>query len=203
MTTDLGQPALRLSDTSMVSVALKLSNNDASAAHNGTTVHSHMNKLNDALYDNRSDSITVNRLDQVDSEDIPASDEMRMNDNDDGESGNSNTPFLRQLLSRMNPKECLSPTIVNAAQSSIVTAVQGCTTTAYTTCLAGDREEFESVLQDLLKNIKYKSTSSSTTISKSSARTAALQRLYRLTDREHAHNRYDKIQNVLIFLLGQ
>ena len=133
------------------------------------------------------------RLQQVDSEDLPTIAEMRMNESDDdvGESGNSNTPFFKQLLQRMNPKECISPTIMNATQSTIATAVQGCTTTAYTACLASDREEFELVLVDLLKDIKYKSktTSSTTTISKSNARTAALQRLYRLTDREHAHNR--------------
>lgn len=127
-----------------------------------------------------------------------------MNENDDDvEHGNSNTPFYKQLLLRMNPTECISPTMANVAQSSIVTAVKGCTSTAYTTCLASDREEFESVLQQLLKDIKFKVKSSAPpTISKSNARTAALQRLYRLTDREHAHNRYAKfISGLALFII--
>lgn len=187
--TQLGQPTLRLSDTSMVSVALKLPTGNNNIHNDATApMENSLNVYNDIL---NSNPTSKNHLHQVDSDDLPSSAEMRMNDTDDDvESGKSNTPFFKQLLLRMNPTECISPTIVTAAQSSIVTAVKGCTTTAYTTCLASDREEFESVLQHLLKDIKYKGTSSATTtISKSNARTAALQRLYRLTDREHAHNR--------------
>jgi hypothetical protein len=200
--TELGQPTLRLSDTSMVSVALKLPNSNI---HNDATtpMNNSFNVYNDVL---NSNPTSKNQLHQVDSDDLPSSAEMRMNDNDDDVvSGNSNTPFFKQLLLRMNPTECISPTIVTAAQSSIVSAVKGCTTTAYTTCLASDREEFESVLQHLLKDIKYKATSSATTtISKSNARAMALQRLYRLTDREHAHNRYDKRKlGFALFLLLQ
>ena len=180
----------------MVSVALKLPIDGNGNAQTDTSKN--LNLYSD--HDCRSGSNY--RLEQVDSEDLPSSAEMRRNENDDdddGETGNSNTPFFKQLLQRMNPKECISPTIVHATQSSIANAVQGCTTTAYTACLASDREEFESVLVNLLKDIKYKSTSSSTatTISKSNARTAALQRLYRLTDREHAHNRYEALSEIL------
>lgn len=183
--TELGQPTLRLSDTSMVSVALNRKDVP-------TQMNNNLSVDNDVSNNTHSLTNSKYRLEQVDSEDLPTSAEMHANENDDddGEGGNSNTPFFKQLLLRMNPKECISPTVVNATQSTIISAVQGCTTTAYTSCLASDREEFELVLVDLLKDIKYKSTSSSTTtISKSNARTAALQRLYRLTDREHAHNR--------------
>ena len=198
---ELGQPTLRLSDTSMVSVALKLSNDNVDKDKT-KPINNSLNVYNDAMNNNSNGLTSNNNLHQVDSDDLPSSAEIQMNDNgDDVESGSSNTPFFKQLLLRMNPKECISPTIVTAAQSSIVTAVQGCTATAYTTCLASDREEFESVLHHLLKDIKYKASSATTTTSKSIARTAALQRLYRLTDREHAHNRYDTIILALASLL--
>jgi hypothetical protein len=198
--TELGQPTLRLSDTSMVSVALKVPMDHSKQP---TQMNNNLNVNNDTSYINNNRTNCKYHLEQVDSEDLPTTAELRMNENDDDdESGNSNTPFFKQLLLRMNPKECISPTIANATQSTIVTAVQGCTMNAYTACLASDREEFELVLVDLLKDIKYKSTASSiTTISKSNARTAALQRLYRLTDREHAHNRYGNSRSGFALLL--
>lgn len=59
-------------------------------------------------------------------------------------------------------------------------AVTGCTTTAYLSCVGSSREELEWQLPALLKDVRGRSTK---------PRTVALQKLYRLTDREHRDNR--------------
>ena len=99
------------------------------------------------------------RMMQVDSEDIPPSPPM------------SPEPFFQQLLKRMNPAECLTPTTTDA--------LKACSGYAYSSCIASDREELEWVLPELLRDIR----------GAHKARSAALHRLYRLTDREYAHNR--------------
>jgi hypothetical protein len=178
--TEVRQSPLRLSDTSIVSVQLK-----SQTQNPQTTECLDENRPMEAINDDHIDDSVNYRLQQVDSEDLSTSVETLMNNNSNND---TNTPFYKQLLQRMNPTECLSPTLMTAAKTSI-TAVQGCTTTAYKTCVATDREELELVLNGLLKDIKYKPhlTNNAT---KSTARTVALQRLYRLTDREHAQNRY-------------
>jgi hypothetical protein len=80
-------------------------------------------------------------------------------------------PFYQQLLKRMSPAECLLP----ATQ-----ALQLCSDAAYKSCLASDREEFDWILTGLLKDIRRPHKQ----------RGPALHTLYRLTDREHAQNRY-------------
>jgi hypothetical protein len=162
--TEIGQ-CLRSSDTSMESVTLKQSKDGK---------HSNV--------DPRGDCSNVDNdiIEQVDSEDIPPA----------KVSNSENLPFYQQLLQRMNPAECLSPAVTTVASAS-VSAVHGCTTTAYKSCLSSEREEFEFVLHDLLKDIRVKYIGVAN--HKSTARTAALQRLYRLTDREHAHNRYVQV----------
>jgi hypothetical protein len=79
-------------------------------------------------------------------------------------------PFFQQLLKRMSPAECLSPA---------THAVQACSVVTLKSCVSSDREELEWQLTDLLKDIR----------GGHKPRTAALHRLYRLTDREHVHNR--------------
>jgi hypothetical protein len=175
---EIGQP-LRSSDTSMTTVPLQ----PLSKIHNehqpiSTVIENSIEHDDDKTY----------HLQKVDSEDIPSTEDLLMNNNSDATTS-TNTPFYKQLLQRMNPSECFSPTLVTAAQAS-VTAVQGCTSTAYKTCVATDREELEYVIPDILKDIRYKNSATAVSRHKSSARTAALQRLYRLTDREHAQNRY-------------
>lgn len=95
----------------------------------------------------------------VESEDIPESPSMK------GE------PFLQQLLANMSPAKCLQPA---------TDVVAGCTTTAYKSCMGSEREELEWQLPGLLKEVRG---------GNSKARTVALQKLYRLTDREHRQNR--------------
>jgi hypothetical protein len=155
---------LRSSDTSMESVNLKQ-----------TKEYVHRD-----LQDN-----DIFRLEQVDSDDIPSSKEQPMDDRSDINS--ADVPFYQQLLRRMNPSECFSPTVATVATVS-ATAVQGCTTSAFKACLASDREEFDSILHDILKDIRIKNVGVAS--HKSAPRTLSLRRLYRLTDREHAHNRY-------------
>lgn len=77
-------------------------------------------------------------------------------------------PFFRQLLKRMNPAECTADAL-NACSEH----------TLYSSCIASDREELEWVLTDLLRDIR----------GAHKGRSPALHRLYRLTDREYAHNR--------------
>jgi hypothetical protein len=79
-------------------------------------------------------------------------------------------PFFQQLLKRMNPTECISPA---------TDAVTACGVAAYKACVASEREELEWLLTNLLKDIRRAHKT----------RSSALHRLYRLTDREHAHNR--------------
>lgn len=161
MMTEIGQ-CLRSSDTSMESVILKQS-----------TIGKQRDL--DPLCD--SSGVDNDIIDEVDSEDIPPA----------KVSNSENLPFYQQLLQRMNPVECLSPAVTTVASSS-VSAVHGCSTSAYKSCFSSDREEFEFVLHDLLKDIRVKYIGVAN--HKSTTRIAALQRLYRLTDREHAHNRY-------------
>jgi hypothetical protein len=163
--TEIGH-CLRSSATSMESVILKQSTK---------TKPSDVRPLCDlsgCAVDNNDTGI----IDQVDSEDIPPANFSNL----------ENLPFYQQLLQRMNPVECLSPAVSTVACAS-VSAVHGCTISAYKSCLSSDREEFEFILHDLLKDIRVKYIGVAN--HKSNTRTAALQRLYRLTDREHAHNR--------------
>lgn len=93
-------------------------------------------------------------------------------DSDDIPASPTAEPFFQQLLKRMNPAECLSPAATEA--------VKACSVVTYKSCVASDREELEWLLSsDLLKDIR----------GGHKQRTAALHRLYRLTDREHTHNR--------------
>lgn len=96
-------------------------------------------------------------LQQVDSDDIPSS-------------PMDTEPFFHHLLKRMNPSECFSPA---------TDALKACSAVAYKSCVSSDREELESLLTEMLKDIR----------GAHKARGSALHRLYRLTDREHAHNR--------------
>lgn len=163
---------LRSSDTSVESVVLNQSTEGKP---------SNLGAVSDP-----NDIDTGNQIiDQVDSEDIPPAKDAR----------SESLPFYQQLLQRMNPVECISPTVNTVANAS-VSAVQNCTTSAYKSCLSSDREEFEFVLHDLLKDIRVKYIGVAN--HKSTTRTAALQRLYRLTDREHAHNRYVHARSFLI-----
>lgn len=75
------------------------------------------------------------------------------------------TPFYMELLKRMNPQVCLTAE---------------CGTGIYKTCLADEVEEFEWLLPGLLRDIQAGKRT----------RTAALQKLYRLVDKEHKDNRY-------------
>lgn len=80
-------------------------------------------------------------------------------------------PFsLKELLQNMSPSRCLQPA------ADIVT---GCSTTAYTRCMGSERDDMELQIPALLKEIR----------GGNKARTAALQKLYRLTDRDHYQNR--------------
>jgi outer membrane murein-binding lipoprotein Lpp len=177
--TEIGQP-LRSSDTSMKTVTLKPNATTIGQQYSQTILN--VNEIRSDLNDD-----TKHGLQHVDSEDIPSTEDLLMNSHD-ATTTTTQIPFYKQLIQRMNPSECISPTIVTAAQAS-VTAVQGCTSTAYKSCVATDREELEYVLPDLLNDIRYKNSTSVVSNRKAAARTAALQRLYRLTDREHAHNR--------------
>lgn len=159
--TEVGQ-GLRSSDTSMESVILKKSS---------TGKPYDLDPRNDFITDDGES------IGNVDSDEISST----------KFSNTDNIPFYQQLFLRMNPADCLSPAVSSVADASF-SAVHACTTNAYNSCLASDREEFEFLLQDILKDIRVKYIG--VAIHKSNKRTAALQRLYRLTDREHAHNRY-------------
>lgn len=163
---------IRLSDTSMVSVKIpQQATNQSSSIRQGS--------YDSNVYEPSKD-IGNDGLEQVDSEDVPAIDDSFANNGEN--TIGSTTPFYKQLLQRMNPNECISPTIATVAHSS-ASAVQGCTTSMYKTCVATDREELEFVLRDILHDIRKGGSN------KSTSRSIALQKLYRLTDREHAHNR--------------
>jgi len=58
--------------------------------------------------------------------------------------------------------------------------VTGCTGTVYKSCIGGERDELEHQILGLLKEVRGGNVK---------ARTVALQKLYRLTDREHRENR--------------
>jgi hypothetical protein len=79
-------------------------------------------------------------------------------------------PIFQQLLHSMNPTSCLQPA---------TTLVADCQDAAYKSCLASEKEEIEWLLPGIVLNIS----------SGGKPRTDALQRLYRLTDRDHAQNR--------------
>ena len=96
---------------------------------------------------------------QVDSEDVDISPLGQME------------PFsLKGLLQNMSPSKCLQPA------ADIVT---GCSTTAYKSCMGSERDELDHQITGLLKEVR----------GGNKARTAALQKLYRLTDRDHRQNR--------------
>ena len=109
--------------------------------------------------DSIDDESTDDQNLEVDSEDIDTSPWGRTE------------PFsLKDLLQNMSPSKCLQP----AAD-----VVSGCSTTAYKSCLGSERDELDHQIPGLLKELH----------AGNKARTAALQKLYRLTDREHRQNR--------------
>lgn len=97
---------------------------------------------------------------QVDSEDI-----------DIGMSSSGQPFTLAGLLQNMSPAKCLQPA------TDMVTV---CTSTAYKSCTGSERDELEHQILGILKEVRGGNIK---------ARTIALQKLYRLTDREHRQNR--------------
>lgn len=81
-----------------------------------------------------------------------------------------NKPIFQQLLHSMNPSSCLQPA---------TSMVADCQNAAYKSCLGSEKEELEWLLPGIIDSIS----------SGGKSRTDALQRLYRLTDREHIQNR--------------
>lgn len=81
--------------------------------------------------------------------------------------------FFEQLVSNMNPLQCLP--------MNLPEAVDTCGVMAYKSCVAGATEEFEWLLPGMLNDIENGSAKT---------RASALQRLYRLVDRDHKDNRY-------------
>jgi len=115
---------------------------------------------------------------QVESEDLP--EEMSMKDRFS----------LQQLLQNMSPSACLTPA---------TDAVSMCAgSAAFKSCMGSEREELESQVPGLLKEVR----------GGGKPRTVALQKLYRLTDREHHQNRvpvvcttkFETVQNLVTAL---
>lgn len=80
----------------------------------------------------------------------------------------SSDSFMGTLISRMNPASCLNPDYVSDVSSSIVV----------------DTSWFEPSVTATIKGLLGPLRS------EGRGRTAALQKIYRLTDREHESNRY-------------
>jgi hypothetical protein len=135
------------------------SNNDNNDNNNDISLLSAIPAANEDDY--LPNSMTA-MIQGVDSEDVEESLKSAANN-----STNASSSLFQQLLHHLDPSTCLTPALEHL---SVMT---------YKSCLADKREEFEWRLPTMLQEIRLGGK----------PRTPALQKFYRLVDREHKENR--------------